>query len=334
MINELMEDIKYATGNHKFLQCWYDTLIAYLINLKYLCDTNVYSYEEVLLNDDLYELNSAIVHIKNLIKDDRIPINRILLKIKNMDTKKLLLEFLGTFVKPLCLHDDGNKIAYLDVENELFSFYDINGNSTYVMKRPEYFEIAKVFDKILGINNNYVLLDDFVKEDFDYIYLYDGSLRFSRNTENVIDKVKLLLESRKNIVLIANYNKISNFREGMFLVGFIKTIVLDNSKAYIALKKSIEDHQVTIINTDKIKDKTKLPSIIKNNRKQKDILIKINTSDIRRNNYRIGFNLYKLEKTNIIKDINNIVDENTRYLDRLNSINVMVQREINKLLNR
>ena len=120
----------------------------------------------------------------------------------------------------------------------------------------------------------------------------------------------------------------------MFLIGFIKTIVLDNSKAYIAFKKPIEDHQVTIINTDKIKDKTKLPSIIKNNRKQKDILIKINTSDIRRNNYRIGFNLYKLEKTNVIKDINNIVDENTRYLDRLNNINVMVQREINKLLNR
>ena len=332
MINDLKKEIEYATSKYYYFHHKINTFIAYLIQLKYLCDTNVYSYEEVLLNDDLYELNCDIVRIKKYFKDDKILINRILLSIKNVDTKELLLEFLDSIDKPLCLHE-GNNVAYLNVENELFRFYSNKGNVTYVMKSPEFFEIAKVFDKILNINNNYVLVDDFVKEDFDYIYIYDGSLRFSIYSEDVLDEIKKLLGSN-NIILIANYNKISNFREGRFLTGYIKTIVLDNKKAYIVFQKPREDDQVTIISTDKIKDKTKLPSIIKNNRKQKDVLIKIRTQDLRENNYRIGFNLYKLEKTNIIKDINKIVDENTMYLERLNIINMTVQREINKLLNR
>ena len=57
-------------------------------------------------------------------------------------------------------------------------------------------------------------------------------------------------------------------------------------------------------------------------------------NDLIDNNYRIGFHLYELEKTNKIKDINKIVDENTNYLKRLNIINEKVEKEINKLINR
>lgn len=39
-------------------------------------------------------------------------------------------------------------------------------------------------------------------------------------------------------------------------------------------------------------------------------------------------------KKELFNDINKIVDENTMYLERLNIINMTVQREINKLLNR
>ena len=68
--------------------------------------------------------------------------------------------------------------------------------------------------------------------------------------------------------------------------------------------------EISIINYDNIKDLNKLHSIIKNNRKQKDILVKTNYDELRENNLRIGFNLYQLEKDNEIRDINKIVDEN------------------------
>ena len=41
-----------------------------------------------------------------------------------------------------------------------------------------------------------------------------------------------------------------------------------------------------------------------------------------------------LDKSEDIKDINKIVDENTRLLEDLNRINETVEEEINKLLNR
>lgn len=202
------------------------------------------------------------------------------------------------------------------------------------MKIKEYYETFKIFDKILNINNNYILLNDLNNYNYDYIYIYDNTLRFSKSSDNLLETINKFLNISKNIILIARYNKISNFREGRFLTRFIKLILLDNKKAIIHFKKNKDNDEVTIINIDNIKDKNKILNIIKNNRKQKDILIKITYQDIRNNNYRIGFNLYQLEKTNKVKDINKIVDDNTKYLEKLNKINQIVEIEINKLLNR
>ena len=63
-------------------------------------------------------------------------------------------------------------------------------------------------------------------------------------------------------------------------------------------------------------------------------LFKTNGKEILDNNSRIGFSLYELDKNDEIKDINKIVDENTKLLEGLNRINETVEEEINKLLNR
>ena len=339
MINEVKEEIIEYCNNNKYLIDKINILIAYLIHLKYLCDINTYSYDEVIQNDELYELNRDITRIKRAISDSRFhlnkifPLNRILIKLKNIDTKELLLEFLDSIDKPLYLHSDSDKIAIINADYNPFTFYNPKGNTTYIMNISYYFETLKVFDNILGINNTYIDNNNIKDNNYDYIYIYDDTLRFSKYKENILDDIKPLLKNNK-VVLIANYNKISNFREGRSLVRYIKTIILDNNKAIIEFINPKEDNEISIINTDLVKDRNKLLSIIKNNRKQKNILIKITTQDIRDNNYRIGFNLYRLEKTSKIKDINNIVDENTKYLERLNSINLTVEKEINKLLNR
>ena len=336
MINELLKEIDEIILKYKLHIGTNISYIAYLIHLKYLVETNEYTFDEVISNDYIYPLNKETQRIVKYNNNNKFPINRLLLNIKNISSKDLLLELLNYLNKPLYLHEENNSIAYLNIESNLYEYYNPKGNSTYIMKVPEYYETFHVFDKILNINNNYISIKDLDKQEYyyDYIYIYDNTLRFSKLADNLSETIDNLKHITSNIILIARYSKISNFREGRFLTKYIKTIILDNKQAIIHFQRNKENDEITIINTDNIKDKNKLPSIIKNNKKQKNILLKVTTNDIRENNYRIGFNLYQLEKTSKIKDINKIVDQNTKYLQRLNTLNQQVETQINKLLNR
>ena len=338
MIKELLNEIDEIIYKYKIHIGDNITYVTYLIHLKYLCEINVYSFEDVIINNKLYDLNKEIHRIVKYNKDIKIPINRLLLSIKNMTSKELLLELLEYLTKPLYLHKSNDKIAYLNIESNLYNYYNPKGNATYIMKAPEQYETFKIFDQILNITNNYIQLKDIEKElekhYFDYIYIYDKSLRFSKSSDNILEKINTYRYITNNIILTANYSKISSFREGRFIIRSIKTIILDGKKAIIHFQKNKDNEEITIINTDNVIDNNKLLNIIKNNRKQKGILLKTTVQEIRDNNYRIGFNLYQLEKTNKVKDINKIVDENTKYLERLNTINQTVEIEINRLLNR
>ena len=338
MINDLIHEINTVINKNRILLNQGIVFIPYLIHLKYLCEENIHSFDEVIANDQLYPLTKESTRYLKHNSNTKLPINRILLSVKHMSSRDLLLAYLEYLDKPLYLHDDNERIAYLNIESNIYSYYNKDGNVTYIMRLPESYDTFKVFDKILGIDNKYISIKDIENDldnyNYDYIYIYDNSFRFSKYSDNLLDTIDKFFHITSNIVLMARYSKISNFREGRFLSRNIKTIVLDNKQAIMHFQKKKDNDQIVIINTDNIKDKCKLLSIIKNNRIQKDVLIKITLQDLRDNNYRIGFNLYNLEKANKIKDINKIVDENTEYLERLNRINQTVEIEINRLLNR
>lgn len=63
MINELIEEIKTITNKNKTVLNQEITFITYLIHLKYLCEEKIYSFEEVISNDNLYPLNKEIERI-------------------------------------------------------------------------------------------------------------------------------------------------------------------------------------------------------------------------------------------------------------------------------
>ena len=335
MISELITEIDEILHNYKIHIGNNISYIVYLIHLKYLVETNKYTFEEVISNDKVYPLNKEAQRIAKY-DNRKLPINRLLFKIKDISSKNLLLELLSYLKKPFYLHDVNDRIAYLNIESNLYEYYNQNGNSTYIMKIPECYETFRIFDKILNIHNKYISIDDIAKQEcsYDYIYIYDNTLRFSKTSDNLLETINNLKQITNNIILIARYTKISNFREGRFLIRYIKTIVLDNKQAILHFQNNKENDEIAIINAENIQNKNKLLSIIKTNKKRKDILLKIKVQDLRDNNYRIGFKLYQLEKTDTIKDINKIVDENTNYLEKLNRINLIVESEINKLLNR
>ncbi len=341
MIPSILEELRgiERQKNLRFIGKKENTFIAYLIYLKYLCDKKDYSYDDVIENERLYEIMPDIIRMNRyFLKEDKLPVNRILIQLRKYNIKDLLLEFLSYVHKPIYLHEDKDKIAYLNIESNLFSFYHEKGNATYYMKSIDAsrYEIFKVFDEILGIHNDYVVDQELKVEDFNYVYIFDDIPRFRKNSnkENIFDQVRRYMLHNENVVLITNYNKISSFREGRFLARGIQTILLDHLNATIHFKDQSDKKEITIINHNQIKDSNQLKRIIKNNRKQKGVLLKITLDDLIENHYRIGFHLYELEKTHVIKDINKIVDENTYYLERLNHINEKVEKEINKLLNR
>ena len=157
--------------------------------------------------------------------------------------------------------------------------------------------------------------------------------------EKIYDDVYQLIRNNKNVVIYTNYSKISNFSNGRIISKYIDKIIIDGVKTVMLFhgySNQDESGEISIINYDhsKIHDLDQLNEIIQNNRKQKDILVKLSYQDLKENNLRIGFHLYQLEKNNEIRDINKIVDLNTEYLNQLNYINEKVEKEINILLNR
>ena len=341
MIKEIIKELEKIDNlrKTKFLKSRENTFIIYLIYLKYLIDNKVYNYEEVILDDNLYEITHEIEFLNTFyLKKEHLPINKILIKIKDISTKDLLLEFLSYIEHPITFHEENDNIIFINLRRYFINYYNPKGNTTYLinMMNSKDIELLKLFDTILGIKNNYIKGEDITLNNYDYIYIYDDIPKSRLRVNNVFEKIRILLRNNKNIVLMTNYNKISNFQEGRFISHYLKTIIINDTKATILLNESNINKDISIINYDKekISSLEKLQSIIKNNKKQKDILVKVSHNDLVENNLRIGFNLYQLEKECIIKDINKIVDENTKFLKRLNDINEIVEREINKLLNK
>ena len=344
MIRFIIDELRIFDKRYKtdFMSKYENILIAYLIYLKYLCDNGEYKYEEVIDNKSLYELNKDIVYLKRFFvrdfKDEMLYINRLLIRIKDVDIKTLLIEFLKYIDKAIYFHDNDDKICYINFNLNFYNCYNDKGNATYIYNKPyeANYKIFKAFDDILGVKNEYVLYNNDVKiKNYDYVYVLDDIPKYRIGTHNIFEDIFPYIVNNGNVVLYTNYNKISNFNNGRRFYKCIKKVILNDNKAYILFNRDTSNKEISIINyNDKIEDAVKLYNIIKNNRKQKDVLVKISYQDLVDNNMRIGFKLYQIEKPNKIRNINKIVDENTRYLKRLNIINDIVEQEINILLNK
>ena len=338
MIEELRNDVsrilkKYGSGtSYRYT----DYFVLYLIYLKYLCDTNKYKYEEVINDNNLYDLFSFTKSFKNDKED--LPINKLLRNISIYDTKELVKEFLASYETLMPIYDTKKeRIFSINRYMSTLSFigYDQDGLTTYITKRENEYECFKAVDEILEVKNKYLKEEDIQFEKYEYLCIYDTKpkYRFIKDN-NVYDLIYDYLHKIDNVILYTTYSKISNFKEGRRILRHLKTVILDEDKAIMLFNKDATE--VSIINYDKEKIKTidKLKTIIDNNRKQKDVLVKTSYGDIISNNSRIGFSLYELDKSEEIKDINKIVDQNTQLLNDLNRINDTVEEEINKLLNR
>ena len=342
MIEELRSDVarilkKYTNSP---MNRFTDAFVLYLIYLKYLCDKKKYKYEKVINDNTIYDLfNFVKIFKKNNID---IPINSLLRNISIYDTKELTKGLINSFDSLLPIYDnDEERIIIINNNSLIYPFllnlvgYDQEGHTTYVINNDKQLEYFKVIDEILGIKNKYLKEEEIDFTKYKYLCIYDTKPKYRVIKDyNEYDLIYNYIYKIENIILYTTYSKISNFKEGRRILKYLKNVILDNEKAILVFNK--DNKETSIINYDKEKIKTldKLKNIINNNRKQKDILVKTTYSEIISNNSRIGFSLYELDKNEEIKDINKIVDENTRLLNDLNRINETVLEEINILLNK
>ena len=341
MINKIIEDLNKLESRYdtNLISNNMETILAYIIYLKYLCDNGTYSYDEVFDYDDLYPLTRDIGVLCNLFRKKNIFINPLVKKYRDFDIKDLVNEYLDYIEKGIEFHSKNDKVLYINYDRHIYNTYNRYGNATYCYKnRPlDYYGIFKAFDDILGISNKYIPVDKSIDvSSYDYVYIYDMTPSYKYKDYNIYDSIYSYIKKDKKVVLDTKYSIISNFKNGRLIARYMKTIVLNDDKAVMLFDGNNYNGEISIINYDKkvIKSIDDLYSVISNNRKRKDILVKTNYKELADNNLRIGFKLYQLEKENKIKDINKIVDENTKYLDMLNYINSNVEKEINKLLNR
>ena len=342
MINELKEDvIKFLKQNSKIVNPYTtEIFVFYLIYLKYLCDTNVYKYEEVINNETLSDiLPTDNYSLKKKLNNDNIQLNKLLRNISTIDAKKLMLEYINLYDNNLPIYDENKERLLIKYDSILrptdLSNYDITGKTTYIVNKEVYYEYFNIVDKILGVNNKYLKEEEIDFSKYQELCIVDSRPKYRYIKENnIYDDIHKYINKVDKVILYTKYSKISNFKEGRYLLSHLKDVILYGDKAILIFVKNSEEISIINYDTDKIKTIDKLKSIVNNNKKQKGILIKTNKDEILDNNSRIGFSLYELDKNSEIKDINKIVDENTELLEELNRINSTVEEEINKLLNR
>lgn len=349
MLNNLKEEIrKTLTRESKYVSnSNIKRHFIGLIALKYCYDKNKFNYED-LIKEENYKKITEYTNDTDLkiLLSRLIDLNviKLFIHIQYEDLQKIVKEYLKS--DTIGIKIINNNFKKICISNKFDEFiYDTKGNTTYVTDRYNItrFDIAmfKLFDKIFEIENKYETYNNISLDNYEYVYLYNNTpkYRFLKESDNDHYKIirELLYKNKKlKIYLHTDYKKISNLKDARYIIEYMSKVILFDELNTFVYCETKEEDKISIINynKDKIKSLDKLFQIIENDRKQKDILVKITGEDIKNNNYRIGFKLYQTGMEESIRNINEIVDENTRLIDRLSRINSEIEQEINKLINR
>ena len=340
MIDELRNDlakiIRRYTGTCNTNSIGY--ALIYLIYLKYLCEKEIMEYNEITQSNDLDDVFLMPTLFKMMFKNNYILLNSLLRNIVGVKAKDLVLELLKEYEKELIYPINEKKVFYY-VRGLLSTFdlsgYDTTGNTIYLYeKNIRYYNyvIFKIFDEILDVHNEYIEIENDAYVKSDILYIYDATPKYN-SSDKITSFIRKNIPLFKKVIYCTKYSKISNFKEGRYLIHDLKTVIIKDKNTAMIFENNANEISIINYNNPKIENIEMLNKIIKMNRKQKDILVKTNYKEIRDNNMRIGFHLYQMDKKEDVFDINKVVDENTRILKELNNLNETVEKEINKLFN-
>ena len=323
-------------------------LFIVIMYIKYMCDNNIdnYSYENISNNNYLNYFTKIYKKIDNI----DINIEKILLITKNNSVNELLLQMFKKYENDLGI----NIINYKEKKvcilygNDITS-YDRYGNTIYICKTYFKLNIFKLLDEMLNIKNEYLELKSYediynIPNDIKLIYITDNEAKnilFDANKVTDICKLTLkYVRSGKDVIIRTKYKCISLLDATLFY-NQIDKIIIGNQKlnddSIVIFNSDKEKNEISIILYDKnkIKNLNALNKIIKDNKCNKEYLIKITVKDLLYNDCRIGFKLYSTpfnqEKNRSLKQI---IFDNERLTNKLERLNEKIDIEMDNLINK
>lgn len=326
--------------------------VKYLSTLKdskiknYIKEENIEKIYEVLKED--YQVGSFYL--------ERIDLFKLLKLMKSHKYKELLKELLENNKdkdneRLKIFENKSDKVLYLNYEEIISNYPQGSKKYDFVMtsldeRKMIYYENYKMLDKMLNKNNNYYnMLNDINLNDYGLVIVNDSESysRFNNSEENFFDLLyrKFYVQNKYNgkLILKTNFNKISKFPNKWLIRSNLTKVILhknvSNSTVYMEFNENNNDSiSLILLNEELERDNDKLKEIIKTNKVQKNILIKVKPQEIIDNNLRISFKMYQSKNIEEVKKINDIVDENSNYTKQLENLNKKIESEVNKLLER
>lgn len=334
-----------------------------LLYTKHLCDKGELDYEKVTREENF---NSTISYFKEhdfineYLEKEMLDtaLNKVIRMIQYDDLKELVFEFLKEQTPSPSLFpafcDVDTRIVYLWTNDGIPNYDSIHPHVTYVGERYDNkhcysFKNFKLLDEMLGFKRDYVeRLENVDLERQDILLIHDEIpvYRFSKQDKGIIDSVYDLTvdykEKIKKIVLQVSYRKVSIFSNLSLIRNWISKILFykDNKRPDVYMEfRYVPLHEVPsktisllLLDDALTSDTEKIKKCITLNRTKKESFIKIKPTDIVDNNRRIGFKMYALDNKAEVKQINDIIDENSNYIRRLEDLNKRIESEVNKLI--
>ncbi len=339
MINKLISEIVNSYEHRLLIDIPVFNALYSILCVKYLCDSKILNYDDIMQMDDLCSLE---VYDENLKFNEKINYKKLIHGIQYEDLKEMIIEYANKNLEEYDHVSVSNKRKIVYIRSGHFDeyYYDLKGNTTYLIKGEHlaitrFFLLFKLFDKVLDLANDYKKLEEIDFSQYEEIHYYGMLGRIGiRLSEKAYEEINNFVKNGLRVVLYTFYVRINNYKNGrVTLDNLSKIIFLPKNKAIMIFEKK-ENDEISLINQIEDNNLEKLKKIIVLNRKIKDVLIKIKKQDIVNNNYRLGFRLYQLEHIERNKTINEIVDNNTMLIERLEMINEVVEKEINFLINK
>lgn len=309
-----------------------------LLYLKYICQNkniNDYYNKDILLSN--ISIDKEELYKEFFTKN----INELLIYFQTDNIYELTKEFIDK--ENYDIFRDIDNIFIKEEDNTLYYFNISDKNNKILFYRTDYVTKVKLYEMLDEITNTYRKYEyDFYKVELDeidnLIIIDDEPVYKYIQGDNIIDKISnIFFDNRNykgNIILKTTYSKISKLKSDQLLSYLTKVCIYENNQdAVLVFRRANDLESVSIV---MIKDNiyNNIKEIITKNEENKEYLLKVSKSVIKSNNYRIGFNMYLPNRTEDVKSINDIIDENTKITEEISRLNKLIQQEMDKLISK
>lgn len=268
-------------------------------------------------------------------------LNELLIYFQNHDINDLTKAFTEKY--NYNIFDDIENLFIKKEEKTCYLFNVLKNNNNLIYFGINYeikILLYEMLDKINFTKRNIVTnLKDINLNVVDNLVIIDEEpvYRYIQN-ENIIDKVSNIFneynEFNGNIILKTSYSKVSKLKNNQ-LINYLVNVCLYEKKqdAILVFNRKCNSEFVNIVMIND-SNYTNIKDIINNTEENSEYLLKVPKRVIISNNYRLGFNMYLPNRTEEVKSINDIIDENTRITEEITRLNKLIQQEMDKLISK